>query len=287
MEAELDRIEEGELDWRNVLSDFYQPFRRQLEEGSSKSDEIIREVVSGGETKECSECGRQMVVRWNRFGRFLGCSGYPECRNTEQLDAEKQPEPKPIGEKCPNCGNEMVEREGRFGPFIACSNYPKCKFTRPRTIPGLKCPQCGEGEIGEKRTRRGKPFWGCTRYPDCDWSVWDEPVPVACEQCDAPFMVRKSTKKQGDFLKCLQCNAVVTEEGIPGDTAAGAEPARASGSGAAGGSTRTGASRATGARSKKSAARKSGARRPAGAGAGRSPKGKSSGTSKPKRPKGS
>jgi hypothetical protein len=100
-------------------------------------------------------------------------------------------------------------------------------------------------------------------------------------------MVRKSTKKQGDFLKCLQCNAVVTEEGIPGDTAAGAEPARASGSGAAGGSTRTGASRATGARSKKSAARKSGARRPAGAGAGRSPKGKSSGTSKPKRPKGS
>jgi DNA topoisomerase I len=215
MEAELDRIEEGELDWRGVLRDFYSPFRLQLDDGESKSDVIIREIVTGEDGKECPECGRPLIVRWNRYGRFLGCSGYPECRYTESLDREPAAEPRPIGEKCPNCGGEMVEREGRFGAFIACSNYPKCKYTRPRTIPGLKCPTCGEGDIAGKRTRRGKPFWGCTRYPDCDWSVWDEPVPIACEVCSAPFLVRKSTKKQGVFLKCLKCNAVVADPAEP------------------------------------------------------------------------
>ncbi|HUF68301.1 MAG TPA: type I DNA topoisomerase [Longimicrobiales bacterium] len=295
MEAELDRIEEGELDWRNVLTDFYTPFRRQLEEGSARNDEIVREVVSGGESKECPECKRQMVVRWNRFGRFLGCSGYPECRHTEQLDAEQQPEPVPIGEKCPNCGNEMVERQGRFGPFIACSNYPTCKFTRPRTVPGLKCPECGQGDVGEKRTRRGKPFWGCTRYPDCDWSVWDEPVPHPCEQCDAPFMVRKSTKKQGDFMKCLNCNAVVTEEGIVGETAADGEPASPRAAGASRPPARTSTLKRPASKSrkkavakktvvKKAAVKKAVARRPAGAGAGGASKGKTSPSTKGKNP---
>ena len=207
MEAELDRIEEGALDWRKVLTDFYDPFQRQLADGEKKTDRIVREVVAG-DTKSCPECERPMVVRWNKYGRFLGCSGYPECRHTEQLDGKEKAAPRLTGEKCPNCGSDMVEREGRFGAFLACSNYPKCTFTRPRTIPGLICPQCGKGEIGEKRTRRGKPFWGCTRYPECDWSIWDEPIAKACETCDAPFLVRKKTKAKGEFLKCTKCNSV-------------------------------------------------------------------------------
>jgi len=217
MEAELDRIEEGELDWRGVLREFYGPFERQLQDGKNRSETIVREVVTGDEKRICPNCGKPLIVRWNRFGRFLGCSGYPECRHTEQLDREAAA-PRPIGEKCPQCGGEMVEREGRFGPFIACSNYPKCRFTRPKTIPGLKCPQCGEGSVGEKRTRRGKPFWGCTRYPECDWSVWDQPVARACDVCEATFLVRKSTRKQGDFLKCIKCGSVVAID-------AAAEPA--------------------------------------------------------------
>jgi DNA topoisomerase I len=242
MELELDRIEDGELDWRGVLKEFYVPFRRQLDDGSKNSDDIVREIVTGDDGKECPECKRQLIVRWNRYGRFLGCSGYPECRHTEPLDREQAPEPKPIGEKCPNCGGEMVEREGRFGAFIACSNYPKCKHTRPRTIPGLKCPTCGIGEIAEKRTRRGKPFWGCARYPDCDWSVWDEPVATPCEVCEAPFLVRKSTKKQGEFLKCLKCNAIVSPGGTDGDN----EPAEPDGGRAvAAPATRTKATRTT------------------------------------------
>ncbi|MGH7475377.1 MAG: type I DNA topoisomerase [Longimicrobiales bacterium] len=205
LESELDRIEEGDLDWRVVLQDFYGPFSASLSEGEQRKDEVLREVVDAGE-EPCPECGRTLVVRWNRYGRFLGCSGYPECRHTRSLDADRQ-EPQPIGQPCPKCGADLVERQGRFGPFIACSNYPTCRHTQPRTIPGLKCPECGEGEVAEKRTRRGKAFWGCTRYPDCAWSTWDEPVAEACPQCESPFMVRKSTKARGEFLRCPVCRA--------------------------------------------------------------------------------
>jgi DNA topoisomerase I len=204
MEAELDRIEEGRLDWRRVLQDFYTPFQQRLAEGRDQSEAIIRDAVAG-EAGPCPECGRDMAVRWNRYGRFLGCTGYPECRHTQPLDGEEKKEPKPTGELCPKCGAAMFERDGRFGPFIACSNYPKCKHTQPRTVPGVTCPKCGQGEVGEKRTRRGKPFWSCTRYPECDWSIWDEPVAQPCPNCEATFMVRKSTKSRGDFLRCVAC----------------------------------------------------------------------------------
>jgi DNA topoisomerase-1 len=204
MEAELDRVEEGELHWQKVLSDFYVPFQLRLAEGKNRGEEIIRESVAS-DAAPCSECGRPMAVRWNRYGRFLGCTGYPECRNTQSLDNEQRKEPVPTGEKCEKCGAELVEREGRFGPFIACSNYPKCKHTKPRTIPGLKCPRCEIGDVGEKRTRRGKPFWSCTRYPECDWSTWDEPVARPCPNCDAPFLVRKNTKARGEFMRCQSC----------------------------------------------------------------------------------
>jgi DNA topoisomerase-1 len=204
MEAELDRVEEGELQWQTVLQDFYVPFRRRLDEGKNKGEEIIRESVAS-DAGPCPVCGRDMAVRWNRYGRFLGCTGYPECRHTQSLDDEQRKEPVPTGEKCEKCGAEMVEREGRFGPFIACSNYPKCKHTKPRTVAGLKCPKCGIGDVGEKQTRRGKPFWGCTRYPECDWSTWDEPVARPCPNCDAPYLVRKTTKARGEFMRCQKC----------------------------------------------------------------------------------
>jgi DNA topoisomerase-1 len=204
MEAELDRVEDGELQWRAVLQDFYTPFRKRLDEGKDKGEEIIRDSVAA-DAGPCPECGNELAVRWNRYGRFLGCTGYPECRYTKSLDDEQRKEPVPTGEKCEKCGGEMVEREGRFGPFIACSNYPKCKHTKPRTIPGLTCPQCGSGEVGEKRTRRGKPFWGCTRYPECDWSTWDEPIARPCPNCKAPYLVRKNTKARGEFLRCQTC----------------------------------------------------------------------------------
>ncbi|MGH7468689.1 MAG: type I DNA topoisomerase [Longimicrobiales bacterium] len=209
MEAELDRIEEGELEWRGVLNDFYKPFQRQLKEGKKAGEELVREAVSA-DAVACPTCARPMIVRWNRFGRFLGCSGYPECRHTQPVDEKERREVKSLGEPCPNCGNDLVERQGRYGPFVACSNYPTCKYTRPKTIPGLICPQCSQGEIGEKRTRRGKSFWGCTRYPECDWSVWDRPTAGPCPECKSPILVQKSTKTRGEYIKCPQCSTEFT-----------------------------------------------------------------------------
>ncbi|HEY8483038.1 MAG TPA: type I DNA topoisomerase [Longimicrobiales bacterium] len=205
METQLDRIEEGELEWRKVLEDFYGPFQEQLRQGEARSGEIIREVVAGESVEACPECGRPLTVKWSRHGRFFGCTGYPECRYTRPLDQKQKKEARPIGRACPECGGELVEREGRLGAFIACSNYPKCRHTEPVTIPGLKCPACGEGDIAEKRTRRGKAFWGCTRYPDCEWSIWDRPVPEPCPGCGHSFLVDKATKARGSFRQCPRC----------------------------------------------------------------------------------
>jgi DNA topoisomerase I len=213
MEEELDRIEEGELDWRTVLGEFYEPFQRQLEQGVAKSQDILRSLMELSDEK-CPQCGSALAVRWNRYGRFVGCTAYPECDYTRSLDREDRPPPEPTGEACPECGGDLVQRTGRFGPFIGCVNHPKCRYTRPVTIPGMVCPACGVGEVGEKRTRRGKPFWGCTRYPDCDWSIWDRPVPVQCPTCEARFLVAKSTKSRGDFFKCLECRSEMTPETV-------------------------------------------------------------------------
>ncbi|MEX0907906.1 MAG: type I DNA topoisomerase [Gemmatimonadota bacterium] len=271
MEAELDRIEEGELDWRRVLQDFYTPFQQRLAEGKDRSEEIIRDTVAG-DAGPCPVCGKDMAVRWNRYGRFLGCTGYPECRHTQSLDGEEKKEPIATGEMCPKCGSELFEREGRFGSFIACSNYPKCKHTKPRTIPGLTCPQCNQGEIGEKRTRRGKSFWGCTRYPECDWSTWDEPVAGSCPNCQASFLVRKSSKARGEFLRCIACAHEYTVGADGGLDAAGVgAPAAAGrrsggagerGSGGNSAASRAGAGASRGRKTaKKSAAKKAPARK--------------------------
>jgi DNA topoisomerase I len=262
MEAELDRVEEGELDWRGVLRDFYGPFQRRLEQGAGRSHEIIRE--SAADVGPCPDCGRELAVRWNRYGRFLACTGYPECRYTRSLDEQEKAEPKPIGEECPKCGAGLFEREGRFGPFIACGNYPKCKHTQPRTVPGLSCPSCGEGAVGEKRTRRGKPFWGCTRYPECDWTTWDEPVPRRCPSCEAPFLSRKSTKARGEFLRCVSCahEYTISPDGAL-DPAGGGVPTPAGRrarkrAGAAGSPVRAGGATAKRAAAKSRAKKKSG-----------------------------
>lgn len=213
METRLDRIEEGELDWRGVLQDFYGPFQERLNEGAAKSDAVLREVVDA-EAEACPECGKPLVLKWSRHGRFFGCSGYPECKYTKPLDKKEQKEPRPLGRPCPKCGGELVEREGRLGTFIACSNYPKCKHTESVTVEGMKCPKCGEGDVAEKRSRRGKVFWSCTRYPDCDWSSWDRPVPSPCPDCGHAFLVAKSTKARGEFLRCPGCKGEFAPENV-------------------------------------------------------------------------
>jgi len=106
-----------------------------------------------------------------------------------------------------------VARNGPYGRFIHCARRPDCKFTKPFTIPGLKCPECGQGEIAERRTKRGKTFYGCTRYPDCKFAVWDKPRLTPCPNCGAPFLVEKETKK-GSTLRCIKCKSTFAAEAV-------------------------------------------------------------------------
>ena len=212
MEDELDKIEEGKDDWVDVVKDFYQPFQKSLEAVESKSKDI-RESLQEDTGEKCEKCGREMVIKWGRNGKFLACSGYPECKNTKPLEEIDGPEE--TDEVCEKCGATMVIKTGRYGRFLACSNYPECKNTKPIPL-GVKCPEDG-GEIVERRTRKGKVFYGCSNYPDCKFAVWDEPVAVSCPNCDAEILVKKNTKSKGEFLKCLNCKAEmsmdIAEEG--------------------------------------------------------------------------
>ena len=206
MEEELDRIEAGELEWRAVLGRFYGSFHERVEEGRRNGADVLRSVMAVPD-EECPECGSELAVRWNKYGRFVGCTGYPDCRFTRSLDDEARPEPEAVGETCPECGGELLQRTGRYGAFIGCGNHPKCRFTRPVTVPGLDCPKCGEGGVGEKRTRRGKTFWGCIRYPECDWSSWDRPIGTPCPTCGAAYLVAKTSRSRGTFYKCASCKS--------------------------------------------------------------------------------
>ncbi len=202
MENELDKIEYGTHEWRQVLEEFYEPFLKNLKEVEQRRDEIKKETTKAAGIK-CDKCGAEMVEKWGSHGKFLACSAYPDCKNTKPIEGDENN--KPIGEKCPECGSDLVAKNGRFGKFIACSNYPKCKFTKSFST-GVKCPEenC-DGEIVERRSRRGKVFYSCSNYPDCKFAAWNKPVPKTCPQCGNSFMVEKHSKAKGSYLACLRC----------------------------------------------------------------------------------
>lgn len=150
----------------------------------------------------CSVCGKTMVIRGGRFGRFLGCSGYPECKNTMNLPGEGQDKPAPASPGvltetlCNKCGKPMLLREGRYGKFLGCSGYPSCKNIMSVGL-GIPCPIAGcTGELTEKRTKRGRIFYGCTRYPDCTLTFWDKPLQEACPRCGSPYLLEHRTAKK-------------------------------------------------------------------------------------------
>ena len=206
MEDELDLVEEGSKVWTNALTDFYTPFKQDLD----RAKKSMRNVKAEAEKTDlvCDKCGKPMVIKFGRFGKFLACTGYPECKSTRKLDKNGMPEEKketppdePTDFKCDKCGSPMVIKTGRFGRYIACEKYPECKTTRQISI-GVKCPrpECG-GDMVRKRSRAGKTFYGCDQYPKCDYSVWAEPVAEACPDCGHPILVKK-VLKAGAFLAC-------------------------------------------------------------------------------------
>jgi DNA topoisomerase I len=203
MEEELDDVEEGKMQWVKVLDEFYEPFKKSLRAAEKSMRDVKREEQPTDLV--CEKCGSPMVIKWGRMGRFLACSGYPDCKNTKDF-VEKDGkievvEDLPTDESCPTCGKPMVNKRGRFGRFLACSDYPNCKTTRPITLKGVPCPDCGGG-LAERRTRFGKSFYGCVNYPNCKFAAWDRPIPGPCPQCGKPYLLSKYSKKEGPYIAC-------------------------------------------------------------------------------------
>jgi len=257
MEDHLDRIESGRENWKEAIRDFYDRFSKRLKVAEKEMRDLKTETVETDEI--CEKCGSPMVIRWGKFGRFIACSSYPECRNTREIPKSSIPaeadETKPEEIECEKCGRPMVLKRGRFGEFMACSGYPECRNTKKivqsaedRTVKQdipleEECPVCGRklaikhgrygeytacsdypnckyiklkstgvrcgrtgctGEIVERKSRRGKTFYGCSNYPDCDFVLWNKPLPDPCPLCNAPFTLVKTTKRSGTVRFCNQ-----------------------------------------------------------------------------------
>ena len=268
MEEELDNIEEGKRPWVDALREFNAKFSKDLAEAKVHMRDVKREEIPTDLV--CEKCGKGMVKKWGRFGQFLACSGYPECKNTKEIAVEGSglaTGPDAVGgeagegsveaaegpkESCPKCGSDMVLKRGRFGPFLACSAYPECKTTRritvgaegkieskPDVLTEEICPKCGKqlavkhgrfgeytgcsdyptcryiklketgvpcpkdaGAIVERKSRRGRLFYGCANYPSCDFVLWNRPILRACPKCKAPFLLEKTTKRDGTTIFC-------------------------------------------------------------------------------------
>ena len=199
MEDKFDRIARGEETPHAVLTDFYAGFSAALARAMKtvKADEV--EIPDEESDVTCEKCGRRMVYKMGRFGRFLACPGYPECKNTLALDkngrpVEKKKENVQVAEfKCELCGGDMVLRTGRYGSFYACANYPTCKFTKQKVNElGVDCPKCGAKII--TKFGKGKLFYSCERFPDCDFSTWDLPLAEKCPDCGDMLLYKKSKK---------------------------------------------------------------------------------------------
>ncbi len=205
MEDQLDQIEDGKMEWVKALHTFYDPFKIDLEEAEKKMKDIKSQVEETDEV--CEKCGKPMIIKWGRFGKFVACTGYPECKTTRNLGEDPQSggAAEEVEGNCEKCESPLIMKMGRFGKFIACSNYPECKFTKPISL-GISCPEetC-EGEISPRRTKKGRTFYGCSKYPDCKFTSWDKPVAEACPECKHPYMAEKWKKDEGLSIVCPQC----------------------------------------------------------------------------------
>ena len=180
METKLDKIEEGGQRWQNVIADFYPDFEKNLKNASTYGDEVT--------DIKCEKCGRPMIRRTGKYGKYLACSGYPECHN---IVSESEQEISAV--PCPKCGENMVVKTGKFGKFLACPNYPDCKTTLPYPeengspkFYGI-CPECGS-PMAQKKTKKGKIFYGCSAYPDCKFLSWDIPTGKKCPKCGSAIV---------------------------------------------------------------------------------------------------
>ncbi|MBI1961413.1 MAG: topoisomerase DNA-binding C4 zinc finger domain-containing protein, partial [Parcubacteria group bacterium] len=206
MEDELDEIAEGKLDWEKAIREFYDPFKKNLME---KTETLSKKDLTEEKTDEkCDKCGKPMIIKTGRFGRFLACTGYPDCKNTKPINGNGEPEePEETDEKCEKCGAPMQVKHGKFGTFLGCTKYPDCRGIKNiEKGTGVSCPACGKGEIVEKRSRAGRTFYACNQYPGCKTAFFAKPVNEKCPDCKnqlvfGPKGTYKCSSKECKFTK--------------------------------------------------------------------------------------
>ncbi len=221
LEDELDAVARGEEEWIPLLRKFWGPFKELIDhtEENVKRSDVTHEAMD----EKCPKCGSPLSIRLGRHGRFVGCTNYPECDYTRDLngDGKEKEEPEVVeGRKCPECGSDLVIKRGRYGKFIGCSGYPRCRYIEPLEKPvdtGVTCPKCHKGTLMRRKSRRGKVFYSCSTYPACDYATWNEPIAEPCPRCGWPILTIKTTKRSGAQKVCPQkeCSFVEPYEEQP------------------------------------------------------------------------
>jgi len=205
LEDDLDAVSRGEKEWRPLLGEFWNEFKQTVDD----KEDVERPGVEMLE-EDCPKCGKKLSKRLGRNGYFIGCTGYPDCDYTRNVDDEagSTGEPEVVeGRKCPKCGSDLVIKRGRYGKFIGCSSYPDCNHMEPLEPPkdtGVQCPECHKGNMLKRKSRYGKVFYSCERYPDCKYAVWNYPLAEICPECGHPMLTIKTTKRRGTEKVCPQ-----------------------------------------------------------------------------------
>jgi len=174
MEEDLDEIAEGNKEWKTLIKDFYKDFAKTLEK---KEEEIKKENIMNEKTDEkCDKCGGEMEVKFGKFGKFIACKNFPDCKTTKPYEKSEEEKDKPEEIECDKCGSKMQIKQSRFGKFYGCSNYPQCKNIKSLEGDlGIKCPDCNEGNVVKKRSKKGNTFYACDQYPKCEFTSSKKP----------------------------------------------------------------------------------------------------------------
>jgi DNA topoisomerase-1 len=200
LEKDFDEIAEGAKKWVPVIKAFYEPFHANL---TAKTKDVKKEEFQEKLNKNCPDCGGDLIMKFGRFGKFIACSNYPNCRYTEKTGEEKKMEQEFSGEICEKCGAKMAVKKGKFGTFLGCSNYPTCKnIKRIENKTGIKCPKCKTGDIVERKSKKGRLFFGCNTYPACDFSVWNKPTGENCPDCNSLLLFATKGKAKCSNKEC-------------------------------------------------------------------------------------
>ncbi len=222
LEDNLDAVARGEKEWVPLMQEFWQPFTSLIHD---KEESVQRkDVTQESLDEQCPECNSQLSIRLGRNGRFIGCTNYPDCSYTRNLNDDAQSaEPQVVeGRSCPKCQKDLIIKTGRYGKFIGCSSYPDCKHIEPLEKPldtDVQCPKCEKGNILKRKSRNGKIFYSCEKYPKCDYAIWNAPVKENCPECNWPILALKTTKRRGTEKVCPQkeCKFATPYEGDPED----------------------------------------------------------------------